>query len=124
LKMAHVQVWVKVNATVDHGIAQVIAALSRFPTLRTIESCEGDVARRIGRRGAWVCFSYGEPPSWDGISRFVLRDFGPALARKVGDRAHVRIRVTEGGQILAELTIRPGAIRIVARAIHDLARKL
>lgn len=38
---AHRPTIVKVNAEVDEGIAPLVAALSEFPALRTLNSCEG-----------------------------------------------------------------------------------
>lgn len=63
------------------GVAPIVAALARFPKLRTIESCEGNP-----ERGAWVCFDYGEdgPESWRDLAEFVL-DFSVLdSARKSG----------------------------------------
>ena len=50
----HRQAWVKVNTQVDRGIAALIEALSIFPELRTLESCEGT------EDSAWVCFDWEE----------------------------------------------------------------
>jgi hypothetical protein len=50
----HEQTWVKVNTTVDKGISRLIEALSDFPKLKTIESCQGT------KGWAWVCFDYGD----------------------------------------------------------------
>lgn len=37
----HKQVWVKVNAYADEGIAPLVHALSRFRGVQTAESCQG-----------------------------------------------------------------------------------
>jgi hypothetical protein len=47
---SHRQVFIKTNAAVDEGIADLISALSEFPTLCTLSSCEG---------GAFVTFRFG-----------------------------------------------------------------
>jgi len=47
---SHAQVFVKINARVDEGIAPLVSALSRFPTLYTLASCQG---------GAFVEFRFG-----------------------------------------------------------------
>lgn len=39
--MGHEQVSVKVNTRCDRGIAPLVEALSRFPEVMTVESCEG-----------------------------------------------------------------------------------
>ena len=38
---AHDQVWVKVNAQVDAGIAEIISLLNRIDGLETLQSCQG-----------------------------------------------------------------------------------
>jgi len=52
----HHEVPVKVNAWVDEGIADLVAALSELEGLITLESCQGDV----GRHDAFVIFRYGD----------------------------------------------------------------
>src|ERR1700683_5790255 len=52
----HVETFVKVNAKVDVGIAPVIAALSEFEGLETVESCEG----YSDGPSAFVMFRYGD----------------------------------------------------------------
>lgn len=52
--MHHTEKTVKVNAFVDHGIAEIIIALNQITDLRTIESCQG-----YGDEHAYVLFSYG-----------------------------------------------------------------
>ena len=94
---AHEQVWVKVNAPVDKGIADLVSALALFPKLQTIESCQGTKGR------AWVCFVYGE--DWKELSNFVLGFIGPKITREFGDRVDLSIRVAEAGTIRAEMEL-------------------
>jgi hypothetical protein len=49
---AHRQSCVRVNALVDQGIASLVEALSNFPCLCTLSSCEG---------GAFVTFRFERP---------------------------------------------------------------
>ena len=51
----HHEVTVKVNAWVDEGIADLVAALSEVEGLVTLESCQGEPARR----NAFVMFRFG-----------------------------------------------------------------
>jgi len=115
----HQQTWVKVNAPVDKAIVGVVSALSAFPTLETIESCE-DVAGR----GAWVCFRYGAywDHPWRELADFVLGYLAPRLSRTVGDDASVRIQTTPSGQVFGEISIRPEAVSNVETALRDLYR--
>jgi len=112
----HEQVFVKVNAPVDRGVAVLITALSAFPKLRTFESCENL------NGWAWACFSYGE--FWDQPCRelapFVLEFLGPRLACEFGD--HVRLSlVSDGGIVRAEMAVEPDAISAVASFLEQLA---
>lgn len=54
----HKQVWAKVNAHVDEGVAPLVEALSRFRGVRTLESCQGN------GNGASVWFVCGEDGKW------------------------------------------------------------
>ena len=100
----------------DTGIKDLVDALSAFPQLQTIESCQGD-----SEHEAWVCFYYGMHP-WRDLAKFLLGYLGPRLSREVGDRANVSIQVTESGQVRGELAIRPGATRVVIKALKGLLR--
>lgn len=113
------QRWTKVNAPVDIGIEGIVDALSQFPQLETIESCEGG-----GEKGPWVCFRYGkywENP-WIELADFVLGYLAPGLVAAVGDDVSVRIQVTASAQIFGEMSVRPGAAPRVEDALRVLAR--
>ena len=113
----HVQVWVRVNAHVDEGVRELIEALSRFPRLRTIESCQGD------GKGAYVAFYYGgdREDEWPALAELLLGKIGPTLARELGDLVHTSIYVTECGLVQGELTVRPGAMDDTVKLLHLLA---
>ena len=94
----HTQVWVKVNAPVDEGIAELIEALSAFPKLQTFESCQRDAAKPVGGkegRPAVVFFHYGRHdhahPHRE-IADFVLGYLGPGLMKELGDLVSIRPR--------------------------------
>lgn len=116
----HLQRWVKVNAPVDEGIADLILALSGFPYLRTVESCQGGA-----NQPSWVCFTYGDSPpqTWQDTAAFVLGSLGPSLVQEVGDRVSVILRVTEYRAVIAELTVQPGAMPRTVKALRKLARR-
>lgn len=113
----HNQTWTKVNAPVDEGVQGIVAALSEFPSLETIESCEGNESK-----GPWVCFRFGEywQHPWQQLATFVLGYLAPGLVAQVGDDVNVLIRVTPSGQIFGELSMRPGAQRRVEAALVEL----
>jgi hypothetical protein len=116
--MTHKQLWVKVNAPVDNGVSEIVSALSRFPLLETVESCEGD-----GNTGAWVCFRYGSywNHPWRELAEFVFGYLAPNMNKAIGDDATVRVQVTSSGQIFGELSVRPGSAHRVAEALCALA---
>jgi hypothetical protein len=116
---AHEQVWVKVNAPADSGIASLIEAMSRFPELQTASSCQG-----FSDRPASITFRYGlstPDKAWHQLSEFVLGRFGPQLMKRVGDSATLALEFTTWGETLGHLSIRPGCIKQVAEAVESIA---
>ena len=115
----HDQVVVQVNVLVDSGIAPLIRALSKFPKLQTLESCQGDAMTP-----AWVCFYYGDDEGrrWRPLAEFVLEHLGPWLLDKVGDSAEVSVHRNGVGMPQGELIVRPGTIKAVVTALTSLAR--
>lgn len=67
----HEQVWVKVNAEVDKGMARIVAALSSLDGLRTLQSCEHSQDNE-----SYVHFWYG---SWEQTADLVFGKIVPAL---------------------------------------------
>ncbi len=45
---AHPQRWVKVNAPVDEGVAEIVAVPNTVDGLETLQSCQGDAGEREG----------------------------------------------------------------------------
>ena len=118
---SHHQRWVKVNTLVDSDIAPLIRILNSFPSLQTIESCQGS-----RNKGARVFFHYGNyyESSWKEISDFVFGFLGPELVKKCGDRIDILVRITTFGKVLAELHLRPGNLKIVVGALKQIRKKL
>lgn len=120
--MEHERTWVKVNAVVDAGIAEIVAELGQYRHLQTLESCQGGKTEDGVEHPAWVCFRYGDywESPWRAASEFVLGVLGPELAGKVGDGASVLLRVVPDGSVDCELAVRPGAFEETARALRDI----
>jgi hypothetical protein len=112
----HKQSTAKVNVLVDKRVKKLVEALSVFPKLQTIESCQGD-----STHSAFVCFLYGN--SWGELANFVLGYIGKELAVKLGDRVSVSIQVNSYGLPRGELTVRPGAIHKLTKVIKSLSPK-
>ncbi len=109
----HEQVWVKVNAQVDRGVAEIIKVLSAFPNVRTLESCEGN------DDSAWICFDCGEE-DWKSLSEFVFTVIGPHLMTNFGDRVSLSVRITESGMYRAEMTICKAVISAASKTMEQL----
>lgn len=118
MKSRHEQVLVKVNVGVDRGIGQLVAALSLFQDLWTVESCQGPP-----EGAGWVCFGWGVSPQdgWRTLSEFVFGFLAPKLYQRVGDSVRLSIRAREYGDTLADLSVRSGCVPTVSRAIAELA---
>lgn len=110
----HRQVWVKVNAQVDEGIATLIEALNAFSGVRTIESCEGR------EDSAWVCFDRGET-DWKGLGEFVFAIVGPPLMAEFGDRVLLTVGITDSGLYRAEMTVAKSVLTAVSEALSQLS---
>jgi hypothetical protein len=110
----HEQVWVTVNALVDRGVRELIAALSAYPSVRTLESCEGN------DDSAWVCFDCGEE-DWRALSEFVLGVIGPTLIADFGNRVELRVYITSSGFYRAEMTVCKAVISAVSETVKRLA---
>jgi hypothetical protein len=115
---AHQQVWAKVNAPVDRRVVGIVEALSLFPYLETIESCEGN-----GREAVWVCFKYGRywDDPWRELAKFIFVYFAPTLGERVSDDASILLRPRPGGAAIADLSIRPEAKDRVEKVIRKMA---
>lgn len=112
----HKQVWVKVNAHVDEGVADLVEALNSFPELRTTKSSQGD-----DQSPAWVYFTYGNG-HWQEVAKFTLGHLGPRLAQQLGDQARLSICMTNSGEAQGELLVRPGALTDAVEVLRALAR--
>lgn len=119
--MAHKQIFVKVNVEVDEGIAPVVSALSLFPELWTLGSCQGFFNKDGSeRKAANVFFMYGhnKPHSWKSAAEFVFGFLAPKLIELVDDDASIAMELGYGYQATFTLRIRPTAIKGTAEAIR------
>lgn len=113
----HKQVWIKVNAPVDEGAAELVAALNEFHAVETFESCQGD-----GSEPLWVCFRCGDG-CWRRTTEFAIGHLAQHLYEAVGDGAVVAVRVTSMGATMADLSVRRPALRKTIKTIRRLARE-
>ena len=97
----------------DRGILHLIEALSTYPELQTLESCEGPPV--------WISFWYGrywEHP-WRDLSAFVFEVLAPLIQEAVSDDAEVSIHVNSGCVPFGQITTRPEIVPVLARALSE-----
>jgi hypothetical protein len=109
--VGHRAVLVKVNAHVDEGIAVVVRLLNEFPSLRTLNSCEGN-----HRTSAFIDFRYGE--SHLDSTRFLVW-----LSRSlVGTGASVTAALGGGESLTLTLSVPHRALRELERDLRELLK--
>ncbi len=122
-RSGHKEVWVKVNAYVDEGVAELVVALSQFPRLRTTSSCQGNPDQGQGRLPS-IWFTYGQ----DGEETVIdfVAELAPRLMEMVHDDAYLSICWNSGPYPCFSsglLSVRPERTAAVARALKKLARE-
>jgi hypothetical protein len=108
----HVQTWIKVNAPVDTGIAEMVSILNNVSDLETLQSCQGDP----GGREAYVYFSCG---NWSRLCELVFVRIGPVLKSRVDEDARLVVEATSAESPMAKLSFRAEAAETVASALKD-----
>ncbi len=108
---AHTQTWIKVNATVDADLAEIVALLNSVTGLETLQSCQGDA----GRSNAYIYFSLGE---WQTLCRFVFADVAPCLHPYLGEDVRLEIIAAEERPI-AKMSFSAEAIPQVTSALKE-----
>lgn len=116
----HEEVVVKVNAMADRGVAPLVEALSEWPEVVTLGSCEGgEVCGRDYFGGsAHVCFVVGDGDGWQPLVAFVRR-LSEALGRTgVADHApfYLAVEWYNGGEQPT------GCVRVRTEHVEQLAR--
>lgn len=112
---AHEQVWVKVNAPVDAGVAEIVSVLNSVDGLETLQSCQGDA----GRKDGYVYFAYGD---WRKTCEFVFQKVGPTLKSKVDEDATLTVEATSADSPMAKLSFKAEATDIVVSALKEALR--
>jgi hypothetical protein len=107
----HAQTWVKVNAPVDSGIAELISVLNSRHGLETLQSCQGG----SGQHG-YVYFSFGE---WQKLCRFVFDEMAPHLHKHLGEDVKLEIMAAESSPI-AKLSFSAEATSFVTSALKEV----
>jgi hypothetical protein len=111
----HPQTWIKVNTTVDVGMAEIVALLNTVDGLETLQSCQGDK----GSEDAYVYFANGD---WKRLGEFIFEKIGPTLKERVDEDATLRMDATTGDFPIAKLSFKAEATELVASALKDVLR--
>jgi hypothetical protein len=111
----HEQVWVKVNAPVDAGVAEIVSVLNGVDGLETLQSCQGDA----GGESGYVYFACGD---WQKMCQLVFQRIGPTLKIKVDEDAKLTIDATSSEAPLAKLSFKAEATDIVVSALKEALR--
>jgi len=111
----HEQVWVKVNAPVDVGIAEVVSLLNSVEGLLTLASCQGEAEQR----DAYVYFSLG---NWQTLCQFVFERIGTDLKQKFGEGVQAIVEAADADSPIAKLSFRAEIIGPLASALKDILR--
>ena len=101
---SHKQVWVKVDALVDEGIAPLVLALTEFEGVRTYSSCQGG-------EFASVQFGCG---GWAGAASFVGDVLVPVLERQDGLGAWASVTLYTSKSVHVSLCVPPENTRALA----------
>jgi hypothetical protein len=107
---------VKVNAPVDEGIAELVAALSEFPEIETLESCQGD-----HDKPAFVIFRLG---SWRDCGSFLFDKLLRAMDSNL--RADVSASIIGYGvtHCLGRLSLSPEAVSSLADTVRAVRKSV
>lgn len=111
----HEQVWVKVNAPVDAGVAEIVSILNSVAGLETLQSCQGDA----GKLDGYVYFACGD---WRKMCEFVFQKIGPQLKSSVDEDARLVVEATSADSPMAKLSFKAEATDIVVSALKEALR--
>jgi hypothetical protein len=111
----HEQVWVKVNAPVDAGVAEIVSVLNSVDGLETLQSCQGDA----GRKDGYVYFACGD---WHRVCELVFQKIGPTLKNKVDEDVKLTVEATLAESPVAKLSFKAEATGIVVSALKEALR--
>ncbi|MBZ5510270.1 MAG: hypothetical protein LAN70_03790 [Acidobacteriia bacterium] len=110
---AHEQVWIKVNAPVDAGVAEIVSLLNSVGGLETLQSCEGDV----GGRNGYVYFTCG---GWREICQLVFQKVGPVLKSRLEEDVTLNVEATSADAPMAKLSFKAEATGMVVSALNEV----
>ena len=111
----HPQVWIKVNAQVDAGVADLVETLNSFDGLVTLQSCQGET----GRQPASVYFAFED---WRKLAEFALERIGPTLQNCPGE-TKIAIEAVNGSRPIARLTFSTESMHYITSALKRMIQE-
>jgi hypothetical protein len=109
----HREVLVKVNASVDEGIADLVSMLSEIEGLITLESCQGDT----GTRDAYVIFRYGD---WQKCGELLFGRILPRMSPDLRADVSLRLQAYDTDAALGRITLEPSVVPVVTRCVREM----
>ena len=109
----HPQTWVKVNATVDAEIAELVRTLNDVDGLETLQSCQGEPGGKCG----YVYFSFGD---WHTLCRFAFETIGPTLKNRADEDVTLAVEVSSADLPMAKLSFKAEAIGVIVSALKEV----
>ena len=106
----HPQVWAKVNAPVDAGVAPLVSALSRIDGLETIESCQGDSSGAP----AFVIFSYG---SWEKCGALLFGEILPTLRPDLEEYVSLSLESYGSDSVIGRIEVRASLLESLSERV-------
>ena len=110
---AHSQTWIKVNAPVDIGVAEIVSVLNSVEGLETLQSCQGE----LGERWGYVYFSIGD---WRELCQFVFEKLAPRIREILEDDVTIDVQATTADRPLAKLGFRTEAAGSLASTLKEV----
>jgi len=121
-RVAHKQVFVKVNAPVDEQVADLVTALSAFPHVVTVESCQG-----FNPKTDFACIYFCCGTDRNDVTAAFVCKLAPLLCANTRGDAEVELRWhwVNPQRAVAVLKVQGGedGRRRVARVLRKLARQ-
>jgi hypothetical protein len=109
----HEQTWIKVNAPVDAGVAELVRVLNSVEGLETLQSCQGDP----GGRDGYVYFAFGD---WRTLCQFVFQTIGPTLKSRLDEDATLTVEATSADSPMAKLSFKADGAATVVSALKEV----
>ena len=109
--MKHNQVYVKVNAAVDEGIASLINELSRYPFIETTDSCQG----AIGGEKARIYFGCGNALQ---AEMFISKRLCPFIYKEFGRDISITWLSSSGDSPIIEMKLPPELIEKLSQLLN------